>query len=160
MLIFVAAESTWSARRRHRVYNLLDSLALGCSTNSSCTSRRCHRWVVRGQAAQHAHRVHHGSNSLYIDRGPTPGCYGVTIGFVGHNPFVIKLAPLWKYLRGNWKREREIAAARVRSRLGHRTNPPYWIDLHPSTFDGGSNRTISQWDLRHTARRHRKIDKS
>ena len=79
-----------------------------------------------------AHRVHHGSNSLYIDRNYAgalivwdrlfgtyqaevePVRYGVTTGFVGHNPFVIQLAPLWKYLRGDWKREKVIDAERVR----------------------------------------------
>ena len=77
-----------------------------------------------------AHRVHHGSNSLYIDRNYAgalilwdrlfgtyqaevePVHYGVVTGFVGHNPFVIQLAPLWKFLRGNWKREKEIDAMR------------------------------------------------
>ena len=38
--------------------------------------------------------------------------YGVTTGFVGHNPFVIQLAPLWKFLCGDWKREKEIDAMR------------------------------------------------
>ena len=78
-----------------------------------------------------AHRVHHGSNSVYIDRNYAgalivwdrlfgtyqpevePVRYGVTTGFVSHNPFVIQLAPLWQYLRGNWKREKEIDAARA-----------------------------------------------
>ena len=79
-----------------------------------------------------AHRVHHGSNSLYIDRNYAgalilwdrlfgtyqaevePVRYGVTTGFVGHNPLVIQLAPLWKLLRGDWKREKEIAAERAK----------------------------------------------
>ena len=39
--------------------------------------------------------------------------YGVTTGFVGHNPLVIQLAPLWKLLRGDWKREKELAAGRA-----------------------------------------------
>ena len=78
-----------------------------------------------------AHRVHHGSNSAYIDRNyggalivwdrlfgtyaaeREPVEYGVTTGFVGHNPFVIQLAPLWKYLRRDWKRERDIDRERV-----------------------------------------------
>ena len=77
-----------------------------------------------------AHRVHHGSNSLYIDRNYAgalivwdrlfgtyqaevePVRYGVTTGFVGHNPFIIQLAPFWKYLQGNWRREKEIDATR------------------------------------------------
>ena len=73
-----------------------------------------------------AHRVHHGSNPIYIDRNYAgalivwdrlfgtyqaevePVRYGVTTGFVGHNPFVIQLAPLRKFLRGEWRRERHL----------------------------------------------------
>ena len=73
-----------------------------------------------------AHRVHHGSNSAYIDKNYggafiiwdrlfgtyqdeiEPVKYGVTTGFVGHNPFTIQLGPLWKYLAGTWKREKVI----------------------------------------------------
>lgn len=83
-----------------------------------------------------AHRVHHGSNSRYIDKNYAgaliiwdrlfgtyqpevePVCYGVTTGFVGHNPFVIQIAPLWKYLRGDWKREKEIDRTRERGDTG------------------------------------------
>ena len=79
-----------------------------------------------------AHRVHHGSNPLYIDRNYAgalilwdrlfgtyqaeiePVRYGVTTGFVGHNPLVIQLAPLWKLLRGEWRREKEIVAERAK----------------------------------------------
>ena len=77
-----------------------------------------------------AHRVHHGSNPEYIDKNYAgaliiwdrlfgtyesevrPVSYGVTSGFVGHNPFVVQLKPLWTYLRGEWKREKEIVAER------------------------------------------------
>jgi hypothetical protein len=31
--------------------------------------------------------------------------YGVTTGFLGHNPFVIQFAPLLDYLRGRFRRE-------------------------------------------------------
>ena len=83
-----------------------------------------------------AHRVHHGANSAYIDKnyagalivwdrlfgtyaGETePVRYGVTTGFVGHNPVVIQLAPLWKYLRRDWKREREIDDERSAAQRG------------------------------------------
>ena len=76
-----------------------------------------------------AHRVHHGSNKAYIDKNYggafivwdrifgtyqpeiEPVSYGVTTGFVGYNPLVIQLAPLWKYLRRDWRREKHIAAA-------------------------------------------------
>lgn len=40
--------------------------------------------------------------------------YGVTTGSVGHNPLVIQLGPLWKFLRGEWKREKDIEAGRVK----------------------------------------------
>ncbi len=77
-----------------------------------------------------AHRVHHGSNPVYIDRNYAgalilwdrlfgtyqsevePVRYGVTSGFVGHNPLVIQLAPLWKYLRGEWRREKDVMRGR------------------------------------------------
>lgn len=73
-----------------------------------------------------AHRVHHGTNAQYIDKNYAGALiiwdrmfgtyepeiekvkYGVTNGFVGHNPFIIQLAPLWKYLRGEWKREKDV----------------------------------------------------
>ena len=76
-----------------------------------------------------AHRVHHGSNPIYIDRNYAgalivwdrlfgtyqaevePVRYGVTTGFVGHNPLVIQLAPLWKLLHRNWKREKHVLEA-------------------------------------------------
>ncbi|MEM7016622.1 MAG: sterol desaturase family protein [Pseudomonadota bacterium] len=78
-----------------------------------------------------AHRVHHGSNSAYIDKNYAGAliiwdrlfgtyaaeqekvCYGVTTGFVGHNPFVVQLAPLWKYLQGEWKREKQVDTERM-----------------------------------------------
>jgi sterol desaturase/sphingolipid hydroxylase (fatty acid hydroxylase superfamily) len=73
-----------------------------------------------------AHRVHHGSNSQYIDKNYAGALiiwdrifgtyqveeekvrYGVTSGFVGHNPFVIQFAPILKYMRGEWLREKEL----------------------------------------------------
>lgn len=73
-----------------------------------------------------AHRVHHGSNSQYIDKNYGGALiiwdrlfgtyeaegekvrYGVTSGFVGHNPFVIQFAPLIKYVRGEWRREKDL----------------------------------------------------
>lgn len=73
-----------------------------------------------------AHRVHHGSNSQYIDKNYAGALiiwdrifgtyepevekvnYGVTTGTVGFNPFVIQLKPLYSYLRGEFKRERVI----------------------------------------------------
>ena len=73
-----------------------------------------------------AHRVHHGSNSCYIDKNfggvlmiwdrifgtyaheHEAVRYGVTTGFVGYNPLVVQLRPLWRFLRGDWKRERRI----------------------------------------------------
>ncbi|MEM9190430.1 MAG: sterol desaturase family protein [Myxococcota bacterium] len=73
-----------------------------------------------------AHRVHHGSNLQYIDKNyggvlivwdrlfgtyepeGDAVCYGVTTGFLGHNPFVAQFQPLWRYLRGGWRTEREL----------------------------------------------------
>lgn len=75
-----------------------------------------------------AHRVHHGSNDTYIDRNyagvfvvwdrmfgtyqpeEEPVRYGVTTGFQGHNPLVAQFAPMWSYLRGQWRTERERCA--------------------------------------------------
>jgi len=84
-----------------------------------------------------AHRVHHGSNAKYIDRNyagvfivwdrifgtyqpeEEPVRYGVTTGFVGHNPLVVQLQPFWKYILGNWQREKQLVAERTRSRRGN-----------------------------------------
>jgi sterol desaturase/sphingolipid hydroxylase (fatty acid hydroxylase superfamily) len=80
-----------------------------------------------------AHRVHHGSNARYIDRNyagvfiiwdrlfgtyqpeDEPVKYGVTTGFVGHNPLVVQFQPLWKYLRGKWRREKQSEQAQDRT---------------------------------------------
>lgn len=77
-----------------------------------------------------AHRVHHGSNAQYIDKNYAgvfviwdrlfgsyePECekvhYGVTSGFISHNPLVVQFRPLWHYLRGEWRRERDVAHER------------------------------------------------
>lgn len=77
-----------------------------------------------------AHRVHHGSNTQYIDKNyagvfvvwdrlfgtyapeKEPVKYGVTTGFVGYNPLVVQFEPLWQYVRGNWRREKQIAKER------------------------------------------------
>jgi sterol desaturase/sphingolipid hydroxylase (fatty acid hydroxylase superfamily) len=84
-----------------------------------------------------AHRVHHGSNTKYIDRNyagvfivwdrmfgtyqpeEEPVRYGVTSGFVGHNPLVVQLQPIWKYICGNWRREKQPVAERTASRQGN-----------------------------------------
>lgn len=72
-----------------------------------------------------AHRVHHGSNESYIDKnyGGTliifdrlfgtyqPETekvnYGVTTGFFSNNPFKLNFLPLYQYIKGNWKREKQ-----------------------------------------------------
>ena len=72
-----------------------------------------------------AHRVHHGSNEAYIDKNyggmliifdrlfgtyqaETEAVkYGVTTGFMGHNPLKVVFLPLWQFMQGNWKREKE-----------------------------------------------------
>jgi len=71
-----------------------------------------------------AHRVHHGSNEKYIDknyggmliiydrifgtyeRETEKVKYGVTSGFLSHNPIKINFLPLWNFLKGNLKREK------------------------------------------------------
>lgn len=76
-----------------------------------------------------AHRVHHGSNEAYIDRNyggilmiwdrlfgtyqaeTEPVKYGVTTGFVSHNPLVVLFRPVWEYVRGGFRRERENISA-------------------------------------------------
>ncbi|MEO0494000.1 MAG: sterol desaturase family protein [Actinomycetota bacterium] len=77
-----------------------------------------------------AHRVHHGTNEQYIDRnygstllifdrlfgtyepeGETVR-YGVTTGHWGYNPLRLQFAPAWRFVRGAWKREREVVADR------------------------------------------------
>ncbi len=67
-----------------------------------------------------AHRVHHASNHVYIDKnygGVTmifdrifgtyqaetePPVYGVTTGFQGHNPFKIQVIGIWDFVRGKF----------------------------------------------------------
>ena len=73
-----------------------------------------------------AHRVHHGTNTQYIDKNYGGALiiwdrlfqsyepevekveYGVTTGKVGYNPLVIQLKPLFSYLRRSFKRERIV----------------------------------------------------
>ncbi|MDN5205589.1 sterol desaturase family protein [Fulvivirgaceae bacterium BMA10] len=75
-----------------------------------------------------AHRVHHASNKGYIDKNyggmliifdrifgtyvpeQEKVKYGVTTGFLGHNPFKIVFYPLYQYLKGlgNKKERRKI----------------------------------------------------
>ena len=91
-----------------------------------------------------AHRVHHGSNPRYIDRNYAgvfivwdrwlgsytpevePVRYGVTSGFVGHNPLAIQFRPLWQYTRGQLRREKPAAArpGPSRSAAGRRGRIP------------------------------------
>ena len=33
--------------------------------------------------------------------------YGVTTGFLSHNPIVINFSPLLQFLKGSWKREKQ-----------------------------------------------------
>lgn len=72
-----------------------------------------------------AHRVHHGSNPHYIDKNfagvfilwdrlfgtyqaeSEPVRYGVTTGFLGHNPLRIQFTPLLKYVKGEWRSEKQ-----------------------------------------------------
>jgi sterol desaturase/sphingolipid hydroxylase (fatty acid hydroxylase superfamily) len=75
-----------------------------------------------------AHRVHHGSNSRYVDRNyagvlivwdvlfgtyepeASPVRYGVRTGFVGHNPVTVQFQPLARLLQGRWQREQAVDA--------------------------------------------------
>lgn len=72
-----------------------------------------------------AHRVHHGSNKVYIDKNYGGALiifdrlfgtyqpevekvkYGVTSGFFSNNPFKLNFLPIYQYLKGDWKREKE-----------------------------------------------------
>ena len=74
-----------------------------------------------------AHRVHHGSNPQYIDKNyggvliiwdrlfgtyqpeEERVRYGVTTGFIGHNPLRAQFGPLLKYMRGQWQVEKQVA---------------------------------------------------
>jgi len=73
-----------------------------------------------------AHRVHHGSNEKYIDRNyggmliifdrlfgtyqpeTEKVKYGVTTGFYSNNPIKLNFMPLYQYIKGNWKREKQL----------------------------------------------------
>jgi sterol desaturase/sphingolipid hydroxylase (fatty acid hydroxylase superfamily) len=77
-----------------------------------------------------AHRVHHGSNEKYIDKNyggmlilfdrlfgtyqseEENVKYGVTTGFLSHNPIVINFSPLLQFLKGSWKREKQQVTER------------------------------------------------
>jgi sterol desaturase/sphingolipid hydroxylase (fatty acid hydroxylase superfamily) len=81
-----------------------------------------------------AHRVHHGHNPHYIDKNfggalivwdrlfgtyepeNEPVRYGVRSGFAGHNPLVIQFLPLWKYVRGEWHAENQLAEGQLQTR--------------------------------------------
>ena len=72
-----------------------------------------------------AHRVHHGSNEEYIDKNYAgvfivwdrlfgtyepeinPVRYGVTTGFLGHNPLTAQFQPLLSYFGGQWRLEKD-----------------------------------------------------
>lgn len=74
-----------------------------------------------------AHRVHHGSNEKYIDKNyggmliifdrlfgtyqpeTEKVKYGVTTGFYSNNPVKLNFMPLYQYVKGNWKREKQLA---------------------------------------------------
>lgn len=76
-----------------------------------------------------AHRVHHGSNPEYIDKNyaavfivwdrlfgtyqpeHAPVRYGVTSGFMGHNPIKAQFSPLVRFLRGSLRTERPWRAS-------------------------------------------------
>ncbi|MEM1178592.1 MAG: sterol desaturase family protein [Acidobacteriota bacterium] len=98
-------------------------------------------WILNTPSA---HRVHHGSNEAYIDKNygavlivwdrlfgtyaPEAEAvnYGVTTGPVGHNPFKIVLAPLVSYLRGTWRREKDV----LRDRREGQGRPRAEVESH------------------------------
>lgn len=71
-----------------------------------------------------AHRVHHGSNKKYLDKNyggmlifwdrvfgtyvpeTDKVKYGVTTGFIGHNPFVIVFKPMIDYFKSAFKKQK------------------------------------------------------
>ncbi|WP_272149190.1 sterol desaturase family protein [Tenacibaculum aiptasiae] len=71
-----------------------------------------------------ANRVHHGSNEKYLDKNyggmlifwdrvfgtyvpeTDKVTYGVTTGFMGHNPFVIVFKPMVDYFKGIFKKQK------------------------------------------------------
>lgn len=81
-------------------------------------------WVEGWLNTPSAHRVHHGSNPKYIDKNyggilmvwdrlfgtyqeeVEEVRYGVTTGFMGHNPIKVIFGPLYHYLRGEFVREK------------------------------------------------------
>ena len=109
---------------------LLGSLALGLLYQFFLHTEAVGRlgffegWLLNTPSA---HRVHHGSNEKYIDKNyggmliiydrlfgtyqaeTEKVKYGVTTGFLSHNPITLNFFPLFQYLNGNWKREKRIA---------------------------------------------------
>lgn len=87
-----------------------------------------------------AHRVHHGSNDEYIDKNyagvfiiwdqlfgtyqaeESPVRYGVTTGFLSHNPLLVQFQPLWQCICGQWRREQTIAADRAAAHRGRKNH--------------------------------------
>jgi len=100
-----------------------------------------------------AHRVHHGRNARYIDKNFAGALivwdrlfgtyepeheqvrFGVNASFPSHNPLVIQLLPLWKYIRGEWHAERR--RAHRRGRRGTRPVEAMKLTREP---EGGSGR--------------------
>jgi sterol desaturase/sphingolipid hydroxylase (fatty acid hydroxylase superfamily) len=109
---------------------LLGSLALGLLYQFFLHTEAVGRlgffegWLLNTPSA---HRVHHGSNEKYIDKNyggmliiydrlfgtyqpeTEKVKYGVTTGFLSHNPITLNFSLLFHYLKGNWKREKRIA---------------------------------------------------
>ena len=83
-------------------------------------------WVEGWLNTPSAHRVHHGSNPIYIDKNyggllmiwdrifgtyqpeTEPVKYGVTTGFEGHNPAKLVLKPMYDFFIGKFKKEKEV----------------------------------------------------
>lgn len=103
-----------------------------------------------------AHRVHHGSNEAYIDKNyggmliifdrlfgtyqaETEAVnYGVTTGFMGHNPLKIIFLPLIQFIQGKWQREKDRMGS---DNKRPRTEIKPKLNLDPAS--GGRQRTVA-----------------
>ena len=103
-----------------------------------------------------AHRVHHGSNEAYIDKNyggmliifdrffgtyqaETEAVnYGVTTGFMGHNPLKIIFLPLIQFIQGKWQREKDLVGS---DNKRPRTEIKPKLNLDPAS--GGRQRTVA-----------------
>ena len=99
---------------------VLGSLGLNLLYQFFCHTQAIGRlgWLEKVLDTPSNHRVHHGSNPVYLDKNyggvliiwdrlfgtfeaeKEPVRYGITTGFVSHNPVVLVFDGLWKWARG------------------------------------------------------------